>query len=76
MVTIELDDFTAQAILEAAQAQNLTVAEFLRLRVLGTNFPTSTAPDKDLEAELDGLLFRGPALPADFSRVDIYVDHD
>jgi predicted DNA-binding antitoxin AbrB/MazE fold protein len=30
----------------------------------------------DFDEELDGLLFDGPSLPADFSRTDIYADHD
>jgi predicted DNA-binding antitoxin AbrB/MazE fold protein len=30
----------------------------------------------DFDAELDPLLFDGPSLPPDFSRADIYADHD
>lgn len=30
----------------------------------------------DFDAGLDALLFDGPTLPADFSRADIYADHD
>ncbi|MDZ4657503.1 MAG: antitoxin family protein [Bythopirellula sp.] len=30
----------------------------------------------DFETQLDSLLFDGPSLPADFSRADIYSDHD
>ena len=30
----------------------------------------------DFDAELEPLLFDGPNLPADFSRADIYADHD
>jgi predicted DNA-binding antitoxin AbrB/MazE fold protein len=30
----------------------------------------------DFESELDALLFSGPTLPSDFSRADIYADHD
>jgi predicted DNA-binding antitoxin AbrB/MazE fold protein len=32
--------------------------------------------DRDFDRELDALLFEGPSLPADFSRADIYADHD
>jgi predicted DNA-binding antitoxin AbrB/MazE fold protein len=32
--------------------------------------------DADFDAELDALLFDGPSLPRDFSRADIYADHD
>lgn len=30
----------------------------------------------DFETQLELLLFDGPSLPADFSRADIYADHD
>jgi predicted DNA-binding antitoxin AbrB/MazE fold protein len=30
----------------------------------------------DFDDELEPLLFDGPSLPADFSRADIYADHD
>lgn len=30
----------------------------------------------DFDAELNALLFDGPSLPPDFSRADIYADHD
>jgi predicted DNA-binding antitoxin AbrB/MazE fold protein len=30
----------------------------------------------DFDAALEPLLFDGPNLPADFSRADIYTDHD
>jgi predicted DNA-binding antitoxin AbrB/MazE fold protein len=30
----------------------------------------------DFDAELETLLFDGPSLPPDFSRADIYADHD
>jgi predicted DNA-binding antitoxin AbrB/MazE fold protein len=39
---------------------------------------TSTGGDcrDGFDEELDSLLFDGPSLPADFSRADIYADHD
>ncbi len=37
---------------------------------------SSTAPNTDFDAELESLLFDGPSLPPDFSRADIYSDHD
>jgi predicted DNA-binding antitoxin AbrB/MazE fold protein len=30
----------------------------------------------EFDRELEPLLFDGPSLPADFSRADIYADHD
>jgi predicted DNA-binding antitoxin AbrB/MazE fold protein len=35
--------------------------------------PSSCARADDFDQELDGLLFDGPSLPADFSRADIYA---
>jgi predicted DNA-binding antitoxin AbrB/MazE fold protein len=37
---------------------------------------SSTTQNSDFDAELEPLLFDGPNLPADFSRADIYADHD
>jgi hypothetical protein len=48
-------------------------------RVKLTVQPAPAAGDAsvaDFDAELEPLLFDGPNLPADFSRVDIYADHD
>jgi hypothetical protein len=30
----------------------------------------------EFDDELESLLFDGPSLPADFSRADVYADHD
>ena len=40
-----------------------------------TNVETSPA-NADFDEQLSGLLFDGPSLPADFSRADIYAEHD
>ncbi len=37
MSTIELDDQTAKAIRDAAQVQGVSVADFVRMRILGEN---------------------------------------
>jgi len=76
MSIIEIDEQTAKELQDAAQAQGVTVAELVRLRVLGKAAPVSNAApgDFDFDAELDALVFSGPTLPADFSRADIYTD--
>ncbi len=76
MSSIELDDQTAQEIRDAAQVQGLSVAEFVRMRVLGKSTAKSDkkADDFDFDAELEALTSSGPTLPADFSRADIYTD--
>ncbi|MGD9633290.1 MAG: antitoxin AF2212-like protein [Pirellulales bacterium] len=47
-----------------------------RVRLTVQPAPAEVAAAADFEAELEPLLFDGPNLPADFSRADIYVDHD
>ena len=76
MSIIEIDDQTAKELQDAAQAQGVTVAELVRLRVLGKSASARNAVtgDFDFDAELDSLLFSGPTLPAGFSRADIYSD--
>jgi len=76
MSTIELDDQTAKEIRDAAQVLGVSVAEFVRMRVLGKSYVENgiQADDFDFESELKGLLTSGPTLPADFSRADIYTD--
>lgn len=76
MPHLEIDDQTAQVLRDAAQAKNMTVAEFVRFRLLGEAKIENTAPLSDFDSELDELIFAGPSLPADFSREDIYGDDD
>jgi hypothetical protein len=78
MTNVELDDMTAKALADAAQAQNMSVAEFVRARLLGHNRNGSSneVTADSFDSELDSLLFSGPSLPTDFSRSDICSDHD
>jgi predicted DNA-binding antitoxin AbrB/MazE fold protein len=49
----------------------------VRLTVDAEPAATGSAPrNVDFDTELEPLLFDGPNLPADFSRADIYADHD
>lgn len=79
MPKFELDTTTAQALEEAAKSTNMTVGEFVRFRLLGkpncdaTNDAESIA---NFDSELDELVFSATSLPGDFSRADIYNDHD
>ncbi len=50
---------------------SLTVRPSEEEKVLST--PSS---EIDFDSQLENLLFDGPALPEDFSRADIYADHD
>ncbi len=77
MTTIQVDEDTAKVLTEMATAHHMTVAGFLRIlwrrRGVATRPGASAA---DFDEELESLLFDGPTLPADFSRADLYRDHD
>lgn len=74
MVTIQVDDKTAEFLENQARSVGLSVADYLRTLVPP---PADSRPTWD-EMEGQFLLLSTPAssLPADFSRADIYVDHD
>lgn len=78
MPNLELDETTAQALKQAAQSKNTSVGEFVRFRLLGE--PRDVAGNAesqfDFDSELDELVFSAPSVSADFSRTDIYNDHD
>ncbi|WP_339888923.1 hypothetical protein [Rhodopirellula europaea] len=78
MTQIEFDDITAEALREAAERQNMSVAEFVRVRllILRPGVSASGHDASNFDTELNGLLFAGSTLPSDFSRADIYSDHD
>jgi hypothetical protein len=75
MVTIQLDEQTAKELQRQAKTAGVTVAEFVRSLV-----PSPAAPPRpswdELETEILALSSSGPSLPADFSRADIYGEHD
>jgi hypothetical protein len=77
MATIELDPHTADRLQALAAASGMTADAYLKLLLPVT--ANGTPPRLSL-TELDSLLrensFDGPTLPADFSRADIYDEHD
>ena len=77
MPLIEVDMETAQRLTAQAAALGVSAGEYLRAIVpaVVTNGNTDVSID-DLDAELDRLTLKLPTLPADFSRADIYDDHD
>lgn len=75
MVTIQLDDTTAQALERQAQNAGMTLVEFLRSLVPPSPPRLRTNWDQ-IESEITALSTPGPTLPDDFSRADIYRDHD
>jgi predicted DNA-binding antitoxin AbrB/MazE fold protein len=56
-------------------AEHVTVSLTVRA---STDKGISVAPNTvdDFETQLESLLLDGPTLPEDFSRADIYADHD
>ena len=69
MVTIQVDEQTAERIATLAKQQGVTAAELLKQLV--PDAKRSGREAQELLAEIDRLSFDGPSLPADFSRADI-----
>ncbi len=79
MTSIQVDDRTANRIETQAKLLGLTVAEYVERLVTPTTLESRKAEKLSVERfleEVDELSFDGPSLPPDFSRADIYSDHD
>lgn len=76
MTSIQLEESTARAITAIATARNMTVEEYLRSLVANDMPLLDNGSPDEFERALAPLLFDGPTLPADFSRAEIYADHD
>ncbi len=74
MTTIQIDDRTAEGLAAMAQTQGVTVQVLLASLVQQRQPSLASGKSLDFDAELRQLSFRGPSLPADFSRADIYAD--
>lgn len=75
MTTIQVDDQTAHELQSQAQRAGVSVPDYLRSLLPAHS--TEKRPEWDeLEREIEALSSSGPALPADFSRADMYDDHD
>lgn len=75
MVKIEIYEDTAEGLARQARDQGMSVPDYLRTLV-PSNGATQCASWDDLERELLELRSAGASLPDDFSRADIYNDHD
>jgi hypothetical protein len=75
MTTIQIDDETAVALQQRAAAAKLDVGEYLR-RMLRPEKEVAALDLDRIERELEELSLPAPSLPPDFSRADIYIDHD
>ena len=77
MPYIELDRQTADNLEIQARLQGLTVPEYLNLLIPPSKNAQIAAKTLDeLDVELDDLVLELPTLPGDFSRADIYDEHD
>ena len=76
MQRIELDDQTADKLATQASALGLTIAEYLKTLVPPTPIGQAPVSLEELDAELEELSLDLPTLPGDFSRADIYDEHD
>jgi hypothetical protein len=77
MPHIYVDDKTLSRLEAGAKTRGLTVDGYLQSLVEqeGNGNPPPFSP-ADFERELDELATDGPSLPRDFSRADIYAEHD
>jgi hypothetical protein len=78
MISIELEDQTAEALRAQARARNLPLNSYLKqIANAATPLnPSAGVPAEDFDLLLDSLAGNHPPLPAAFSRADIYIDHD
>jgi hypothetical protein len=77
MVSIQLHDSVAAALTTQASLRGFSLEEYLSQ--LANGAIVSVAPQlsaDELDQQLDELSLDVPPLPADFSRADIYLDHD
>jgi hypothetical protein len=77
MASIHIDEQTAESLARRAAEQGVTVNELLT-RLLRQEI-RATQPNlsaDELERILDEEATEAPLLPADFSRADMYAEHD
>jgi len=82
MVSLRIDEQTAEQLQALATERGMTLHGFLKsLAAQGHGDSRHENSQKGMSSEevvseLRPLLFKGLSLPSDFSREDIYVDHD
>lgn len=79
MASLPVDDQTAEMVLARASAEGISVDALLQ-RLLAPKPGAISEADRltfeEFRALAEELSTDGPSLPADFSRADIYIDHD
>jgi hypothetical protein len=76
MVSIQLQDSVAAALAAQANQCGLSLEAYLTHLAAQRANTQPAATFDEWERELDELSDDAPPLPADFSRADIYLDHD
>jgi hypothetical protein len=76
MTTIHVDDQVAHQLEVQARKAGMSVSEYLRTLVPAPPASASRPSWDEIEREIDSLSAPEATLPPDFSRVDIYSDHD
>lgn len=77
MATVEIDARTAEKLSSLAAANGMTVEEYLKSVFSATHHDVAKRMSmEEVEKFLDDNVFQGPSLPLDFSRADIYDEHD
>jgi len=77
MTSVMLDEHTVDELQAQAAASGMTVDAYIMLLLTGG--AAIAAPRlswNEVESLLDQHAFDGPTLPPDFSRADIYNEHD
>jgi hypothetical protein len=75
MVTIQVDEQTAVALQTAAMGAGVSLADYVKSLVDASPRESQASSWDALETEFVDLSVEG-SLPTDFSRADIYADHD
>lgn len=78
MANLSIDDQTAESLAHRAQAMGMTLNELLNhfLEKPASQTPPPRLSSDELDALLDQEASEAPLLPPDFSRADIYAEHD
>jgi hypothetical protein len=75
MVTIQVDEQTAIALQTAATGAGVSLADYVKSLVVASPREAQTSSWDALEKEIINLSVEG-SLPTNFSRADIYADHN
>jgi hypothetical protein len=77
MVSVQLHESVAAALAAQARMHGLSLEDYLsRLANGGVGAVAPGLSSEEIDRQLDELSLDVPPLPPDFSRADIYLDHD